>query len=298
MNCVLSLDLGGTSLRAATADPDHPSQIIPLGKWPAPTNVDSFASLVDDLCARATSPADLRGVGIAVPGLAEGTTCRWVPNLAYLDGVDVAHLFRAIECPVVVANDAQLALLAEVVAGRAQDLEDALLLSIGTGIGSAVLAAKRIIRGAHNHACSFGWACADLNDSGADRLGWLERTASGRAIDRVGADLEPPRDGAAVVAGARRGEPACVNAIDRVARTLAIVLAGAVSLLDPSMVLLTGGVSEAADLLVRRMRDSLSRHLPPRLRDVRVEAGAFGTNAGLVGAAIAAAKGSNWWNLT
>lgn len=297
MNRVLSLDLGGTSLRAATAGVDHPYQLVSLGKWPVPTSVTGLASLVDELCNRAVSPADLRGIGVTVPGLVEGTLCRWVPNLAYLDGIDLAQLFAGIGRQVVVANDAQLALLAEAVAGRAQGVEEALLLSLGTGIGSAVLVAKRIIRGAHSHACSFGWACADLSDPGDDRWGWLERTASGRAIDAIGTHLVPPRDGTAVIAGARRGESACLNAMERVARALGIAVAGAVSLLDPSVVLLAGGVSEAADLLVRQMQDSLSRHLPPRLREVRVEAAAFGANAGLVGAAIAATKGPDWWNL-
>ena len=296
MNRVLSLDLGGTSLRAATAHADHPGNLAMLGKWPAPADVESLAMLVRELCTGFDGGGP-ESIGITVPGLVEGTRCRWVPNLPHFDGVDLAELLAEARTPVIVGNDAQLALLAEAVLGSARSVDDAVMLSLGTGIGSAVLAAGRIIRGAHGQACSFGWACADLDDPGSERSGWLERTASGRSIDAAGGALEPPRSSAAVVAGARRGEPPCVAAIEQIARALGMALAGAVSLLDPSLVLLTGGVSEAADVLVPPMRNTLRRHLPPHLRDLRIEHGAFGSSAGLVGAAIAATQGSDWWRL-
>ena len=109
-------------------------------------------------------------------------SCDWVPNLSYLDGFDLAAAFPDLR--VGLGHDAQLALLAEVEAGAARGLSDAILLAIGTGIGSAVLAGGRIIRGSTGAACSFGWAVADLNDAGDERLGWLERNASGRALCR------------------------------------------------------------------------------------------------------------------
>ena len=82
-----------------------------------------------------------------------------------------------------IGNDAQIALLAEASAGAAKGMSDAILLSIGTGIGSAVLANGSIVAGSRGGACSFGWACADMDDPGEDRSGWLERVASGRALD-------------------------------------------------------------------------------------------------------------------
>lgn len=295
MKRILSLDLGGTNLRAATADIDHPSELIVLGRWPAPSSREGLVTIVQELCTRL--PNGLSGIGITVPGLVEGTKCRWVPNLPYLNEVDFKELLAPLGSLLVVANDAQLALLAEATLGAARDLQDALLLAIGTGIGSAVLADGRIIRGAHSHACSFGWACADLNDPGDPGLGWLERSASGRSIELAAAELLPPRDSAALVYGARRGDTICAAVMDRVGRVLGTAAAGAISLLDPSIVLITGGVSDAADVLMPAIREVLSRHLPPRLRNIRVEPGVFGPKAGLVGAAIAAVKGSNWWRL-
>ena len=297
MKYVLAIDLGGSKLRAAAAEADHPGQLTPLGEWPAPLGLHELAKMVRGLKAKAGPSGDLVGIGMTVPGLVEGTTCLWVPNLPYLDGADLAELLRPCENRLVAANDAQLALLAEVTFGAAQTSENVLLLAIGTGIGSAVLAAGRIIRGAHHHACSFGWACADLNDPGASPLGWLEGAASGLALDAAGAAMAPPRDGAGVISGARRGDAACLAAVKRSGQALGAALAGAIALLDPSSVLLSGGVSEGADILIPAIRDVLRRHLPSRLREVRIERGALGTRAGLVGAAIAAAKRGDWWDL-
>src|SRR6185436_5576862 len=86
-----------------------------------------------------------------------------------------------------IGNDAQIALLAEARAGAAKGMSDAILLSIGTGMGSAVLANGAIVAGAHGGACSFGWASADADDTGDERSGWLERVASGRALDAIAA---------------------------------------------------------------------------------------------------------------
>src|SRR6185295_12344301 len=140
-----------------------------------------------------------------------GTVARWVPNLPFLDGVDIAGLVPA--QTVAVANDAHLALVAEATRGAAKDLNDVVLLSIGTGIGSAVLVDGRIVRGAHGGACSFGWASADVTDAGDERHGWLERHASGRALDAAG---EAALDGQSLVARARQGDPASLASIDRV----------------------------------------------------------------------------------
>ena len=103
-------------------------------------------------------------VGVAVPGLASGSVCGWVPNLPYLDGLDLARMFPGVT--VALGNDAQLALLAEAALGAARGASDVILLAIGTGIGSAVLADGRIVRGRGGAAASFGWACADPSDPG------------------------------------------------------------------------------------------------------------------------------------
>lgn len=287
MSRALAIDLGGTNLRAGLADAAAPYNVEKIGQWRAPTDRLHFQELIKGLIDTHAASR----VGIAVPGLAIGTTCVWIPNLPYLDGLDLATAFPGIS--IAVGNDAQFALLAEASAGAARGLSDVILLAIGTGIGSAVLSASRIVRGAHGGAVSFGWASSDPADPGDDRDGWLERNASGRALDRLAAKagLE---NGAALVVQARMGDGQSRQLLDQAAAALGTALAGAVALLDPQRVLISGGVAEAFDMLEPAVLSALRRQLPPHLRGITLAPAAFGTEASLAGAGIAAFKAKDW----
>ena len=286
---VLAIDLGGTRLRAGVASSAQPAAVESVGEWPAPQTLGDFVGHLNDLLTthRATH------LGVGIPGLAQGSNCRWVPNLGYLDGLDLAARFPGIS--IGLGNDAQLALLAEVSAGAAADLSDALLLAIGTGIGSAVLSGGRILAGHGGGACSFGWASADVADAGDDRNGWLERQASGRALDRA-AEAIGLKDGPALVAAARQGSLPALHAMAVPMHSLGTALAGAVALLDPQAVILAGGVAASVDILGPLLLPALTRHLPPHLRNIELRPGKFGPRAGLVGAAVAGARGPSWRN--
>ncbi len=287
---ILAIDLGGTQFRAGHAHPDRPTAMEPLGTWPAPRDRAGFVALVDEQLRRTGATR----LGLGIPGLARGSICRWVPNLPYLDGLDLADQFSGTS--VGLGNDAQLALLAEATWGAAAGLDDAILLAIGTGIGSAVLAGGAIVSGSSGGACSFGWASADLTDPGEDRSGWLERHASGRALDNVAAAMGLG-NGSALVAAARNGDADALAALEPPMHALGIALAGAVALLDPATVILAGGVAESLDVLEPLILPALRRQLPPHLRSITLRAGSFGSSAGLLGAAIAGARGADWRQL-
>src|SRR5207244_6991072 len=126
---VLALDLGGTSLRAALAPPDDPAALSELGRWAAPSTLESFARLFGEIEAAAAAKAALTGIGITAPGLVEGTTCRWIPNLPYLDGTDLGRLANPDSGPFAAGNDAHFALLAEATLGAARGATDAILIA-------------------------------------------------------------------------------------------------------------------------------------------------------------------------
>lgn len=287
MTRTLAIDLGGTNLRVAVHGGDV-GALQMLTREAAPATLEDFRTRLGALADQA---GDIAAIGLAVPGLVEGSTCRWIPNLPYLDGQDLQKLFPRLT--VVVGNDAQIAMLAEVVEGSARSLTDALLLAIGTGIGSAVLAGSRIVAGAQGGACSFGWACADTNDAGEDRSGWLERSASGRALDAMAQDLGLA-NGNALIAAARSGNGEAVATLEAPMRSLGTALAGAVALLDPQAILISGGIADALDVMKPPLLAALRRQLPPHLRNMDIRPGAFGSRAGLVGAALAGAAGAGW----
>lgn len=286
---IVAIDLGGTRYRAGRASRRNPGEIEPIGEWPAPMTRPTFLEMVQGHLADLGATR----LGIGVPGLATGTTCRWVPNLPYLDGLDLEDALPGIS--IGLGNDAQLALLAEVGAGAARGLTDVVLLAIGTGIGSAVMAGGRIVAGSGGGACSFGWASADLLDPGEDRSGWLERHASGRALDAAAATVGL-ETGVSLVAAARQGDPQALAALEAPATALGTALAGAVSLLDPQTIILAGGVADSLDVLERMILKALRRQVPPHLRGIGIRAGTFGPRAGIVGAAFAGARGPEWRN--
>jgi len=287
MTRVLAIDLGGTNMRTALYA-GNASALNMLMHEQAPANRTAF---VDRLTALRAEASDIEAIGFAVPGLVEGTSCRWIPNLPYLDGLDMQALFPDLR--VGIGNDAQIALLAEANAGAARGMSDVILLSIGTGIGSAVLANGSIVQGSRGGACSFGWACADMDDPGEERSGWLERVASGRALDAIAQRLGLA-DGAALIAAARAKDPTARAALQRPAGQLGLALAGAVALLDPQAIVVSGGIADALDVLGPTILASMRRQLPAHLRDIGIRAGAFGPRAALVGAALAGAAGAEW----
>ncbi|TPJ70122.1 ROK family protein [Mesorhizobium sp. B2-7-1] len=286
MTRVLAIDLGGTNLRAAAHTGDV-GALTPQVREPAPQNLDAFVARVRALATGGEAEA----LGLAVPGLVQGSVCRWIPNLPWLDGVDMAALFPNLR--VAVGNDAQIALLAEAAQGAAKGVSDAILLAIGTGIGSAVLANGRIVAGAHGGACSFGWASADIKDHGEDRSGWLERVASGRALDALAAQIGLA-DSRQLIEAAKAGDLAAQTSLEVPARQLGTALAGAVGLLDPGVILVSGGLADALDVIAPPLLAALRRQLPPHLRGIELKPGKFGSRAGLIGAALAGQAGSGW----
>jgi glucokinase len=287
MSSVLSLDLGGTNLRGGLVDAASLGSPEPLGHWPAPARLEAFRDHVGSLI----EAHKVARIGIAVPGLVAGTRCVWIPNLPYLDGVDLTDLFPGVE--IALGNDAQMALLSEAALGAARGQSDALLLAIGTGIGSAVLSGGCILRGPSGSAASFGWAVADLDDQGDPVHGWLERMASGRALDAI-ASAAGLANGAELIKQAREGDVEVRRLLEPPAAALGTTLASAVALLGSRTIIISGGVADALDMLAPLILDALRRHLPPHLRGVEVMAGTFGPGASLVGAGLAALGNPLW----
>ncbi|MEP7114464.1 MAG: ROK family protein [Ilumatobacteraceae bacterium] len=293
--CVVGVDLGGTHLRAVIAPPK--GSFDPSAtqlRVETPRSLDAFVECVAGVIDRAGGARVVTAIGVGIPGLVEGAVSRWVPNLPFLDGVDLTGLWPV---ATVAANDAQLSLLAESTTGAVAGQASAILLALGTGIGSAVLAEGRIVRGSSGGACSFGWACADQSDPGSDRHGWLERHASGSALDALADKLATGSIGTDLVAAARRNEPSALAAVQQAGAALGVALAGAVALLDPAAVVVSGGVTAAWDVLSMPVEVAMRRHLPPHLRAVPVVVGTHGAAAGIIGAVEAARRQPQWWEL-
>ena len=232
-----------------------------------------------------------KALGIAVPGLATGTTCSWIPNLPFLDGVDLKGLFP--DMTIGLGNDAQIATLAEAKAGAAKGLTDVVMLAIGTASGRRCWSMERSwpARGAAP-VPSDGLARISPTKGRIATAGW---SASHRAVPwtnwrRPSASAPAPRSSLPPARAIPRRWPRCTSRAKRIGTSLA----GAVALLDPQLILIAGGLTDALDMLEEPILRFMRRQLPPHLRAIELRAGAFGSRAGLIGAALAGAAGEGW----
>lgn len=278
-------DLGATPLAEIAVDKDvttGPEDVVP---WLE----DRFEEV---LAAARVGAADVRGVGIGIPAPVEHATGRIVrpPILARWDGHVVPPTFEArYGVPVLVDNDANLMGLGEHWA-HWQDHSSFLFVKVGTGIGCGVILDGRIHRGADGAAGDLGHIAV----AGADELcrcgqiGCVEAIAGGGALARQLAALgRPTRNSRDVVRLVREGDPEAIRLVREAGRQLGEVLAGAVSLINPSVIVLGGDIAQAGDLLTAGVRETVYRRsLPLATRHLQVVHSLLDQRAGIVGAAV------------
>jgi glucokinase len=248
---------------------------------------------------------EVRAVGFGIPSLldfASGTSIASV-HLP-LDGVPFRDLMsHRLGLPVFVDNDANLAALAEQRLGAARGLRHVVMLTIGTGIGGAVIVDGRLVRGATGAAGELGHVTIALDGPpcSCPNRGCLETLVSGPAIGREGervAAEQPtsalgralargvPVTGELVTTLAHEGDLAARTVLELVGRRLGAGLVGMVNTFNPEAVVIGGGASRAGDLLLDPAREVVAaRALRPSRDAVRILRAAFGEDAGVIGAA-------------
>lgn len=295
----VAVDAGGTIVhqrRAAT----------PSG---AEAVVAVLAEMVDELRRHVD---DVVAVGVGVPGLVDGRgTLRFAPNLPGVVELDLRRLLAvATGLAVRVDNDATCALRAEHRLGGARGTGDAVLVTLGTGIGGGLLVANRLARGAAGFAGEVGHMVVEAGgrECTCGRRGCWERYASGSALGRMATEAVVAGDGRRlvtlaggeaeavagehVVAAAAEGDPVAVVVMERFAGWVALGLANLVHVLDVERCVIGGGLAAAGDIMLAPVRVALSRlvmapdHRPP----VHVVAAELGERAGAIGAALLAAE--------
>lgn len=192
---------------------------------------------------------------------------------------------------VVVDNDANCAAYAEVVAGAARGAQSALMITVGTGIGGAIVLGGQVVHGYQGFAGEFGHmrVVPDGRPCECGLRGCWEQYCSGRALERaVRLTLGPDVAGKDVGARARAGDETARDAIAGIGHWLGVGTAGLVSAFDPEIVIVGGGVSRDGDLLLDPARAALSANL--QATDHRelpaIVPATFGPEAGAVGAAL------------
>ena len=311
---VVGVDVGGTKVLAGVVEPGgavhHLTRGTTPGRLATPEAVEETLAAV---VTRAAAGRPLAAVGVAAAGFvdASGSRVMFAPHLPWR-GEDVrARLSSRIGAPVRLDNDATCAAHAEASYGAGRPVDGAassmVLVTLGTGIGGAFVVDGQVWRGASGMAGEFGHmqVVPDGAPCECGRRGCWEQYSSGNALvrdarSRLGVEPtmlselcngDPDRlTGPMVTAAAADGDLVARAAFTRIGEWLGVGLANLVAALDPALIVVGGGVSEAGDRLLEPAREALSRSLvgaghravPPVVR------AALGAEAGLIGAAAMA----------
>jgi len=316
---VLAVDLGGTKVALAIVD----ARGRILARKSEPVDLTSTRAPVDQICriARELASHGERGsrpsrpgnalpsapswpaVGVAVPGLARRNGTVWAPNLPGWKSVPLARWLESrLEMPVVVESDRNAAVSGEAWRGAGQGKSDVISLIVGTGIGAGIMSNGKLVRGAHELSGCAGWLVISAEDSKEfRRVGCLEALVAGPAIARAAraaaksnpkaAPLAKLKSALEVAEAARWGNRTAKEIFRRAGRNLGLAVANLISLFDPQVVAIGGGLAQASDLYFAELRrTALGRCQPLAGRKVRIAVSPLGNDANLLGIASLALK--------
>jgi glucokinase len=296
MGVCVGVDVGGTKIVAGVVGDD--GRVLDREHRDTPVRT-SAPEVVEDLIVDAVTALqarhDVGSVGIAAAGFvdAAGARVRFAPHLAWRDEPLRDRLGQRLDLPVLVANDANAALWAEHRFGAAAGVTDVVMVTLGTGIGGALLLDGRLHAGRNGMAGEFGHmrVVPDGRPCECGHTGCWEQYCSGKALARFAREAGSSAVGPAITVGAGRGETVALGAFAEVGRWLGVGVADLVAAFDPDLVLVGGGVSAAGDLLLVPARRTFAETLVGRghRTEPPILGAALGPLAGLVGAADLAA---------
>lgn len=313
MTVVIGVDVGGTKVTAGPVDRHGKIVADPIREPSVVSDTGAFVTALTVTLRRALAAfADLApvGIGLACAGTVDeqGRMVISSPNLP-LEKVPLAALLaEALGVEVVLENDVNAAVVAEVAVGAAQGLRHVAMLALGTGVGGGLVLDGRLYRGfgggagelGHITVCGGGELCR------CGARGCLEMYASGRALARFAAERagRPAADPTGVLARLQqrgalngrvvgklvtRGYPGALEAARELSTWLGRGLLSLVNAFNPEMIVVGGGVSDLGEVILGPARDYVTRTaMAPNREQVQVVRAVLGNEAGLVGGALTA----------
>lgn len=292
----VAVDVGGTKIRAARVEAD--GRLTDEATWPTPAGdgravLESIAAMIDE---RVGGRA-LQRVGIAMPGGIDPSNGRLLrsQNLPDLAALDVpGDLARRVVAPVSIDNDGTLAAIGERLQGAARDVDDLAVIAVGTGVGAGIITGGRPLRGARGLAGELADLplLGDAFDPRQRAQGPLEHRLGAVGLLRRYRELsgDAASDVRTMLASVERDD-AAARVADELVHGLALVVAAVRAVVDPGLVVLTGGIGAATDI-AERVAEVAGELCDHELEVVRSE---LGDRASLVGAgALALGQVPGW----
>jgi glucokinase len=307
----LGLDLGGTKIAGGVVS-SHGDALSNIRIATPGTGVMQDLAALFNVAHAAVSAADvpwrrIAAIGVGVPGAFDPRTQTvWAPNLSGWSKTPLTSLLeQALERPTFVEGDRNMQALAEawLGVGARSGVCNLVLVTVGTGIGAGLISEGRLIPGARGVSGAAGWMVIDRTFKPKyARVGCFEALGAGPAVARLGEKALQEVPGSligvlaqqnstkvtaeVVAAAARRGDEAARRVLHEVGTNLGLGVASIVSLLNPEVVVLGGGLAAIGNPLLVALRQALRRWGQPlAARQVRVVRSRLGDEAGILGAA-------------
>jgi glucokinase len=306
----VGIDIGGTKIAGGVVTGD--GRVLDRTKVPTPPHdqratLAALLAVTDELLAR--NPG-VEAIGLGAAGMVEwpGGQARWAPHNTYRRMELRRLLHERTGLPTMVDNDANVAAWAEARFGAGVVTDDLVLITVGTGIGGGLVLDGRLYHGVHGFAGELGHMIVDPDGDrcACGNRGCLEAMASGSTLGRLGreaAAADPggrlatlaaptggPVTGEIVFAAASEGDQAALALFQQIGYWLGVGIASLVTIFDPDLVVVGGGVAATGELLLAPARTSFERYVHGRAhRDLPpVVLTRLGADAGLVAPATLA----------
>ena len=303
----IGIDIGGTKIAGALVDAQ--GQIVLEERVPSPAgDPEAMVDAVVGLIERLSANHEVIGAGVAAAGFidADQSTIIYAPNISWRNEPFKAKLEAKLNIPVIIENDANAAGWAEYRYGAGRGFKHMIMLTIGTGVGGAVITDSHMLRGGFGIAGELGHlrVVPDGLLCGCGQNGCLESYASGTALLRTARELaasnSPEGDrlreieaeagqltGLEVYKAILEGDKGALRLLSELGSWLGQAIGSLVAVLDPEVVVIGGGVSAAGDLLLNPIREAYLAHLPARgyRPELTITTAEFVNDAGVVGAA-------------
>lgn len=281
---VIGIDIGGTGTKYGIVDRDGNvlfSGEISTKKHPTIESfIDELYSELSDLIKQAGGTGRIKGIGIGAPnGNYYTGNIEYAANLVWQGIVPLAKLVEAkFKLPVVITNDANAAAIGEMTYGAAKGMKDFIMVTLGTGVGSGIVANGHLIYGHDGFAGEIGHTIVIPDGrvhEGTGKKGSLESYASAtgvrlNAIEILEKNKEPSAlrkvakdklDSKAVYDAAIEGDKLALEIFEFTGRILGIALANVVMMTSPEAIILFGGLTKAGDLILKPTRDHMEANL-------------------------------------
>lgn len=298
------VDIGGTTCKLGLFSVEGEM----LEKWEIPTVTEHggadilehvAAAIEAKMAEREISREMVIGVGLDAPGVIEKNgVVKLAVNLGWKDYPAAQILTERMGMKVRICNDANAAALGELWKGGGMGYSDMVMVTLGTGVGGAVILDGRIISGAHGIGGEIGHITVypeETERCACGKYGCLEQYASATGLVRVTRKLlqkknpktvlkdAPELSAKMVLDAAKRGDAAALDALEVLGRSLGLTLAAVSETIDPEVFVVGGGVSKAGEILLEVTRKYFVQEVLPAGRETKFALAVLGNDAGMYG---------------